>query len=279
MKSFKQPAFLPPRRVLCATGFLFLIGAAGAFAQSAGSSTATGNRTYNSGSTSTTGSSGTKSSSGGMIHDSSNMTSDASMPRTNTDKLSWSDRRFVNKTAEGNQDEVQLARLAAERTTNIEVRNFAQKIVSDHTSMASELTAIASAKNVKLDSDTDQTREYKRLSKKSGPDFDHEFVDHMIDEHENDIKAFEKAAKDAKDAEVRSFASKHLADLRQHLATAQNLEFAILPTGRTDADTKLTPTTGADNADGMSSGSSSSNANSNRTGTYPDSTPGVTPTP
>lgn len=56
----------------------------------------------------------------------------------------------------------------------------------------------------------------------------------MIDEHEKDIKQFEKAASDAKDTDVRSFASKHVADLRSHLQQAQNLRQSLMPTGRMD---------------------------------------------
>ncbi|HVS53635.1 MAG TPA: DUF4142 domain-containing protein [Opitutaceae bacterium] len=221
MKAHTQNSFQPARSALRVTGLAFLVSAATLAAQSTNSSgssnrnpndqSATGSGNY---SASTANSADTSSSSG--------------------DKLSWSDRRFVNKTAEGNQDEVQIAQLAAQRASNPDVRDFAQKLVSDHTNMGSELSSLASTKNVKLDKDNGQTREYKRLSNKSGADFDREFVDHMVDEHEKDIKDFEKASTDAKDTELRDFASKHLADLRQHLAMAQNLQRSTAPTGRND---------------------------------------------
>ena len=150
------------------------------------------------------------------------------------DKLSWGDRRFVTKAADGGQAEVQLAQLAAQRATNAEVKSFAQKLVDDHSKVNSELMSLASQKNVKLDTDDDKDRAYKRLSKKSGSEFDQEFVEHMIDEHEKDIKMFEKASNDAKDTEIRSFASKHVGHLREHLQQAQSLRQSVMPTGRLD---------------------------------------------
>jgi putative membrane protein len=152
-------------------------------------------------------------------------------------KLGFMDRRFVTKVADGGQAEVAIAELAAQRATNPEVRSFAEKLVKDHTAVNTELQGIASAKNVKLDQDDDKDRAYKRLSKKSGAEFDQEFVEHMIDKHENSIKMFEKASKDAKDADLRSFAAKHVDHLREHLKQAESLRASTMPTGRIDAST------------------------------------------
>ena len=66
-------------------------------------------------------------------------------------------------------------------------------------------------------------RHYRSLTKKSGADFDKSYVDMMVDQHEDDVKLFEKAAKDAEDSEVRSFASRHLSSLQAHLDHANNL--------------------------------------------------------
>jgi putative membrane protein len=66
-------------------------------------------------------------------------------------------------------------------------------------------------------------RHYRSLSKKSGADFDKEYISLMVDEHKSDVKLFEKAAKDAKDPEIRAFASQHVAALQSHLDHASTL--------------------------------------------------------
>jgi putative membrane protein len=261
-----------------------LLGAATAFAQAGGagstSSSTTGSsgadtsRRTQSGSTgsydtgSTTGTSstpGTRSGTTGTTGTSRDTygTGTTTSTTTGRDKLSWGDRRFVTKAADGGQSELALAELAAQRATNPEVKSFAQKLVTDHTKVNSELMSLASQKNVKVDVDDDKDRAYKRMNKKSGSEFDQEFVEHMIDEHEKDVKMFEKAASDAKDAEVRAFATKHVADLREHLQEAQNLRLSVMPTGRTDSSTTGRSTSGATTGSGL--GTSSTDSTSTRT--------------
>ena len=176
---------------------------------------------------------------------------------TSSNKLGWMDRRFVTKAADGGQAELAMAQLAAQKASNAEVKSYAQKLVDDHSKVNDELKSIASQKNVKLDDDDDHDRAYKRLNKKSGQEFDQEFVEHMIDEHEKDIKMFEKAAKDAKDADIRSFASKHVDHLREHLRQAESLRASTMPTGRTDDNSGRASTSDSSNSDYNSSSTSS----------------------
>lgn len=264
-----------------------LLGAATAFAQTSGTSSTSSsgadttrrNQPGSTGSYDTGSTSGTRSTS-----DTRSDTSRTTRTSTDTygtgtttgrDKLSWGDRRFVTKAVDGGQAEVQLAELAAQRATNPEVKSFAQKLVTDHTKVNTELMSLASQKNVKLDLDDDKDRAYKRLNKKSGSEFDQEFVEHMIDEHEKDVKMFEKAASDAKDPELRSFASKHVSHLREHLQEAQSLRQSVMPTGRAD-DTSGRSTSGATRESGL--GTSSTDSPSTRSGQRDSTSTGTTGT-
>ena len=200
---------------------------------------------------------------------------------SSSNKLGWGDKRFVTKAADAGKAELELAKLAAQQASNPEVKSFAQKLVEDHGKVNSELMSMASSKNVKLDDDDDpKDRHYKRLAKKTGAEFDQEFVEHMIDEHEKDVKMFEKAASDAKDSDIRAFASKHVDHLRMHLQTAQSLRQTIMPTGRTDESTTRatgtrsdtsTSTTDASRSSDSTSGSSRNN-DSSSTGSSASST-------
>ena len=278
----------PARRTLFASTMVVLLGAATAFAQ-AGSTSTTGSsgadtsRRTQSGSTGSydTGSTSGRTTTPGTRSDTSGTTSTsrdtygtgaATSTTTGSDKLSWGDRRFVTKAADNGQTEVQLAELAAQRATNPEVKSFAQKLVEDHTKVNTELMSLASQKNVKVDLDDDKDRAYNRLNKKSGSEFDQEFVEHMIDEHEKDVKMFEKAASDAKDPQLRAFASKHVSHLREHLEEAQSLRQSVMPTGRTD-DTSGRSTSGATTGSGLGTSSTGS------TSTRGDTTRGDTTDP
>ena len=68
--------------------------------------------------------------------------------------------------------------------------------------------------------------EAKKLAKLSGADFDREFAQHEVKDHEKDIKKFEKETAKLKDADLKAWAEKQLPVLREHLAMAQKLSAA-----------------------------------------------------
>jgi putative membrane protein len=273
MKSL-NPSLASLRRALLVTTFALTAGAGLAVAQSSGSTTGSTpgstntddtNGRYNS--ASNTGSNETSSMSNSANTD-NDISSSRSSSTSSGKKLSWSDRHFVTKAADGGMSEVQLGQLAAQKASNPDVRAFGQKLVQDHSVVNSELMSLANNKNVKIDKDETKDRTYRRLSKASGEDFDREFVEHAIDDHEKDIKMFEKAANDAKDPDVRNFASKHLADLREHLATAQRLQQSIAPTGRTDRESWKSQSSSS------GTNTNSANDNINSSSSSSSSTPG-----
>jgi len=67
----------------------------------------------------------------------------------------------------------------------------------------------------------EQKATYEKLSKLSGQQFDHEFAQHMVQDHKKDINAFEQESK--KSGKVASFAQDALPVLRKHLQIAESL--------------------------------------------------------
>jgi putative membrane protein len=138
--------------------------------------------------------------------------------------LKHADREFLLKAARGGMDEVEISRVAAERTSNPEVREFAQRMVSDHGAANDELAALAAAKGVSLPAKDNTGDKWSRRNAKS---FDHDYLKKMISDHESTVKEFEKEAQDGVDAEVVGFARKYLPKIQQHLQRAADLERAL----------------------------------------------------
>ncbi|MNL21694.1 hypothetical protein D3C87_1429970 [compost metagenome] len=136
------------------------------------------------------------------------------------------DSEFLVDQAEVNLAEIEIGKLAQTKGTNPEVKKFGKMLVDDHTKAASEVSALAQAKNFTLPTSLteDGQEEYKKLNEKSGADFDKKFADMMIDGHEKAIKKLEEASKDAKDADVRTWASNNIAGLTAHLEHAKLLK-------------------------------------------------------
>jgi putative membrane protein len=88
---------------------------------------------------------------------------------------------------------------------------------------------------VKLPADLDrgERREIDNLGKKSGADFDREYMKHMVSDHKKDVAEFKSEAKSAKDADVKNFASSTLPTLEQHLDLAKSTEQAAKNEGKT----------------------------------------------
>jgi putative membrane protein len=63
-----------------------------------------------------------------------------------------------------------------------------------------------------------------KLSGLSGDAFDREYVNMMVKDHEKDVKEFEKASTNAKDSDVRAFATKTLPTLREHLQQVRDIQ-------------------------------------------------------
>ena len=154
--------------------------------------------------------------------DSSNAVKDSSTKDT-AGRMSISvgkdDSKFAVEAASGGMTEVALGKLAQEKGENTKVKNFGAMMVTDHTKANMELMGLAKTKSITLPTvpGADDQKVIDKLSKLSGKDFDKAYVSDMIDDHKNDIKKFQDAAKNCSDADLKGFASKTLPTLQNHL--------------------------------------------------------------
>lgn len=116
--------------------------------------------------------------------------------------------------AKGGMMEVAMGRLAEQNATDSEVKNFGARMVKDHGKANDELKAMAKEENVDLPSEKDPGK-WKS---------DKEYMDMMVKDHEKDLAAFEKQAKEGTDPDVKSFASKTSEVVRKHLEMAKKID-------------------------------------------------------
>jgi len=129
------------------------------------------------------------------------------------------DAKFTTQAAVGGMAEVELGKLALEKSSNAKVKEFATMMVKDHGMANTELMAIAKLKNITLPSTVDDEHKQKMddLSKKTGADFDKAYVDAMVSGHKSTLKLMEDESKDGKDADLKSFATKTAPIVQGHL--------------------------------------------------------------
>lgn len=142
-------------------------------------------------------------------------------------KLVHADVAFMKQAAQNGHAEIEGSRLAVEKATNTQVKGFAQQMVDDHTKAAAELSALAASKDLKLPDSPSvmQKAKLKLLSSSKGDKFDRRYADDIgVKAHEDTVALFQKAATQAKDPDVKAFASKTLPTLQHHLEMAREMK-------------------------------------------------------
>ena len=132
------------------------------------------------------------------------------------------DSSFVREQLDFGEKEVGLAQVAAERASRPELKEFAQMLERDHRQATDDLRRIASNSTVRSARSEQLKVERDRLSKLSGAEFDREFLDEIIADHQDAARDLEAVVKD-ENAQVREWASRHLPVVKRHLERAREL--------------------------------------------------------
>jgi putative membrane protein len=138
---------------------------------------------------------------------------------------SMMDKAFVRKAIEGGLAEVQLGQLALQKSQNGDVKQFAQKMVDDHTQMGDQMKIVAVKVDVKPP--TSPSKKDKAMIAKletlSGPDFDKAYIKTMVKDHQQDEKDFKEESQLATIPEVKeaAMAGEHV--INSHLQMIEQL--------------------------------------------------------
>lgn len=140
------------------------------------------------------------------------------------------DSDYLIAAAETDMMEIELGKLALGKSSNAKVKELAQMMIDQHTKASEMLKTLAAIKQVALPAAlTDKGKDnYGKLNdKKSGKDFDQAYADMMVDGHEDAISKIKDASKNAKDADVRQWATNMLPTLNTHLEHSKMLKDQI----------------------------------------------------
>lgn len=154
---------------------------------------------------------------------------DAGTP-VGTTGVGMGERNFIEEHVEMNEAELAIGRLAQERATNAQVREFAQAMVRDHQTALQELRQVASQNNIQIEAQAgmegDHRDVHERMMEQKGAEFDREFIDWAVDKHEEAVDDVEDHV-DSENAALRQWATKTLPTLRQHLEQARTIQQSL----------------------------------------------------
>lgn len=138
----------------------------------------------------------------------------------------YGDQAFVSKAMEGGVAEVQLGQLAEQKSQSNDVKQFAQKMVNDHTQMGDKWFKPV-AKQMGVSEPKGPSKKDKKLIEKlqglSGQDFDTQYIQAMVKDHKEDLKDFKSEAQAAQDPNVKQIATQGSTVIEQHLQLIEQI--------------------------------------------------------
>jgi putative membrane protein len=137
-------------------------------------------------------------------------------------------KAFIREAIQGNLAEIEMGKLAQQRSTNEGVKSFGRMLVDDHS--AANKRAQAVAKQLKVSPPTKpslrQRASYAAQSIFRGATFDRRFASHMVTDHQKDIAAYRGQAQTGMEP-TAGMAKETLPTLEKHLATAKSLQTKV----------------------------------------------------
>src|SRR5215204_6114349 len=136
---------------------------------------------------------------------------------------------FLKKAAEAQQLEIALGRLASQKASSPQVKEFGSKMIEDHQKAGQEVQQLAAREGIQLPMELSEKHRQKRqqFAQLSGKEFDRAYIMYMVRDHMKDLTRFEEGAQAIKDPQVQQWAAGSLPILKQHLHEAQQIATVI----------------------------------------------------
>jgi putative membrane protein len=135
------------------------------------------------------------------------------------------DRMFVSKAMQGSVAEVQLAQLTLQKSSNDQVKQFAQRMIDDHTKLNEQMKPVAQQLGVTPPDQVSKNdrKTMAKLQALSGSAYDQAYIKDMVKDHKQDLSQFQMEASSGQDQTAKDAANQGSKVIAQHLQMAQQL--------------------------------------------------------
>jgi len=138
---------------------------------------------------------------------------------------SSADTLFYKNLAAGGMAEVDLGKLAEQKSTDPKVKKFAEMMVKDHSAANEKLESLASSKQISLPKSLDSSHEATKtkLEALSGDSFDKSYIESQLKDHEKTVILLKTEISSGQDADAKAFAQSVLPTVEHHLQAVRTL--------------------------------------------------------
>lgn len=135
------------------------------------------------------------------------------------------DKMFVKAAMQGGLAEIELGQLTLEKSSNDKVKQFAKKMVDDHTEMNEKLRPVALQLGVDIPTEPSKKDKgrIKKMQDLSGQAYDDAYIKDMVKDHKQDVSVFHTIASNGHTASVKDVATSGGQTVAEHLQMAQQL--------------------------------------------------------
>lgn len=136
---------------------------------------------------------------------------------------------FLEKAAEGQQIEISLGQLAAQRAVNERVKEFGAQMAEDHKRAGQQVEELAMKGGMKLSPGLSEERMLKvnRLSQLFGHAFDRAYLSYILEDHETIVEEFQRRAKTMQDEDIKQWIASILPTLQTHRDKARVVKYSL----------------------------------------------------
>lgn len=142
-------------------------------------------------------------------------------------QMKSSDRNFVTKAANGGMFEVRSSELAATKAQRSDVKEFAQRMIADHTGVNQNLEQTARAVGATVPAELDAKHKAKidkLQATQNGKAFDTAYINAQVEAHKEAVDLFKSYARNGQNQQLKTLAADSLPALQEHYAAAQKMK-------------------------------------------------------
>ena len=135
------------------------------------------------------------------------------------------DKQFSMTASQSDYTEMTFSKQAEDKSTNPQVKAYAQKMITDHTKLESDMKPFADQMGVTPVTTLDPTHQqkYDQMSSLSGPDFDKAYMSAMDTDHHASLDAFKQEESTTTNTQLKATVAKGEKVVAQHTTMADKM--------------------------------------------------------
>lgn len=138
--------------------------------------------------------------------------------------LTDDEKEFVKYASETHTGEMDMARLAKQKSSNEDVKNYADAVIDEHSGLLKQLSGKTGQNLTGTTGSLDTTYHVEYLSPLSGAKFDREFIALMIADHKDAAETFNTQLNTAQNSGLKDYLKDAAKTLEESLNEAQKVQ-------------------------------------------------------